>query len=294
MMEIEACQESCICDFTFDFYWQHQGSRLDPEAKVGGQSYQALVEALRRGETVHIKGDAGGRLGSSLGVDLVRFGGSGGPLEVGSVVVDGDVGSRMGISMLRGSIYISGQAELPLGNVVEVDSDRSGYRRFVSVTEALERQMEVQAPNCMGEGGLDLADGLLRETVGARCPVDRRIRVDGPAGMSAGILMSAGLLQVEGSSGRNTGVLLRGGRVAVQGDCGDFTGTEMRSGEIFVKGSAGSFACARMKGGSVYARGGKPVPPARESRVSPEEQRTLAKALGLNPLHAMMYRKFSL
>jgi len=294
VIEIKASMESCICDFTFDFYWQHEGSRLDPEKMVGGQSYRALIEALRLKETIFIKGDVGGRLGSSMGVDLVKFGGSGGPLEVGDIVVDGDVGSRMGISMLRGSIYVSGRVGHPLGNVVEVASDRSGYRRFVSITEALDRAMEVLPPNRMDELGIDLDDGLLRETVGARSSSDRRIRVHGDAGMSAGILMSAGLLQVEGNSGRNSGVLLRGGRLVVQGDADDFTGTEMRSGQIFIKGSAGRFACARMKGGSVYARSGKPVPPARESRPGPEEQKELSKALELSLLHAMIYKKFSL
>jgi hypothetical protein len=29
MLEINASGERCLCDFTFDFYWQHLGSRLD-------------------------------------------------------------------------------------------------------------------------------------------------------------------------------------------------------------------------------------------------------------------------
>jgi len=92
-----------------------------------------LVEALRRGETVRIFGDAGSRLGSSMGVDLMRLGGKGGPIEsTGNVIVDGDVGSRMGISMLRGAIYVSGRIDLPMGNVIEVECDRTGYRKFIS------------------------------------------------------------------------------------------------------------------------------------------------------------------
>ena len=89
-----------------------------------------MVEALRQGETVKILGDAGSRLGSSLGVDLIRLGGKGGPIETtGKIVVDGNVGSRMGISMLRGAIYVSGRVEAPLGNVVEVESDLTGYQK---------------------------------------------------------------------------------------------------------------------------------------------------------------------
>ena len=116
MIEIQASGEKCLGDFTFDFYWQHQGSRLDKDQTVSGISSAKMVEALRQGETVRIIGDVGSRLGSSLGVDLIRLGGKGGPIETtGKIVVDGDVGSHMGISMLRGSIYVSGRVASPLG-----------------------------------------------------------------------------------------------------------------------------------------------------------------------------------
>jgi formylmethanofuran dehydrogenase subunit C len=50
MIEIDAHGESCLCDFTFDFYWQHQGSRLDPDGAISGATtWRGLVEALRRG-----------------------------------------------------------------------------------------------------------------------------------------------------------------------------------------------------------------------------------------------------
>jgi len=57
----------------------------------------------------------------------------------------------MGISMLRGSIYVTGRVESPLGNVVEVASDLTGYRKFVSITEALEKGIEVLEPNILGK-----------------------------------------------------------------------------------------------------------------------------------------------
>jgi len=295
VLKIDASGESCLCDFTFDFYWQHKGSRLDPDQTISGISFRQLVEALRQGKTVRIEGDVGGRLGSSLGVDLLRLGGKGGPLETtGKIIVDGNVGSRMGISMLRGAIYVSGQIEPPFGNAVEMQSDLSGYRKFVSLTEALERSFPVQEPNLLDESKLTICDGILRDTLGARNPTEKVIRLQGDAGMSTGILMRSGRINVSGDADRNTGVLLQGGKIAIKGSTGDFTGAEMRGGEIFVAKDAGSFACAKMRGGAVYAREGRPLPQPGREVLSPSEQAAVARVLGLSPLHAMMYRKLSL
>jgi len=135
-------QVDCLCDFTYNFYWQHKGSELDPDKPVEGQAgthftYRDLVEPLISGKDVRIRGDAGSRLGSSLGVDLKYFGGSGRALDAGSIFVDGDAGTRMGISMVSGRIYVSGSVAQPMGNVVEVVSDREGYRCFRSITDIL-------------------------------------------------------------------------------------------------------------------------------------------------------------
>ncbi|MHC1595191.1 MAG: GltB/FmdC/FwdC-like GXGXG domain-containing protein [Methanotrichaceae archaeon] len=295
MIEIEASGEDCLCDFTFDFYWQHQGTRLDPHQKVGGSSYNDMVDGLKRGDAVLIRGDVGGRLGSSLGVDLVKLGGEGGPIEgTGYIIVDGDVGRRLGISMLRGAVYVSGEVASPVGNIVEVETDKTGYKKYVSVTEVLERGGSILQPNHLDEGNLFLADGLVRETLAARNVADKTVRVKGDAGMSAGILMRSGSLAVRGNAGRNTGVLMRGGRLVVRGICEDFTGTEMRGGEIFVQGDAGGYICPRMKGGAIFARDGKPVPPARAHTLKGDEAGLVARMLGINNIQAMMYRRFSL
>ncbi len=295
MIEIQASGEKCLGDFTFDFYWQHQGSRLDKDQTVSGISFRQMVEALSRGETLRITGNVGSRLGSSLGVDLLRLGGKGGPIETaGRIVVDGDAGSRMGISMLRGSIYVSGRVETPLGNVIEVESDLTGYRKFISITESLEKGLKVLEPNILDKRGLIICDGVLRDTVGARNPADKTVRIEGDAGMSTGILMLSGQVVVLGNVDCNTGVLMQGGRVVVRGKTGDFTGAEMRGGEVFIEGDAGKFTCARMKGGAVYAKSGKPLPPARERQLNSSELTRVAKALEIAPLYAMMYRKFSL
>lgn len=295
MIEITASGEDCLCDFTFDFYWQHKGSRLDPDKALGGSSLRRLVEALKHGEDIAIKGDAGGRLGSSLGVDLVKFGGKGGPMEnIGRIIVDGNVGSRMGISMLRGAVYVSGKVEPPLGNVIEVETDLSGYRKYISITQALEHTLPVLEPNSLDEKGLSVCDGILRDTIGARMASGRAILLEGSAGMSTGILMRSGLIDVSGNTDRNTGVLMKGGRIVIHGNARDFTGAEMKGGEIFAAGNAGSYACAKMKGGAVYAKDCKPVPPARAQMLGAAEMAAVSKVLGLNPMYAMMYKKFGL
>ncbi len=295
MLRINASGERCLCDFTFDFFWQHNGSRLDMDQTVSGISFRRMVQALRQGETVEIMGDAGSRLGSSLGVDLLRLGGKGGPVEgTGKIIVDGNVGSHMGISMLRGAIYVSGEIKSPLGNVVQVQSDMTGYRKFVSATEILEKGLTVLEPNTADKNGLTICDGILRDTLGARIPTDKTIRLQADAGMSTGILMRSGLIVVLGDAGQNTGVLMQGGRILVRGRCGDFTGAEMRCGEILVEGDAGSFTCAHMRGGAVYARVGKPLPPVCVQMPSSQELSAIAQALKIPMLHAMMYRKMSL
>jgi formylmethanofuran dehydrogenase subunit C len=295
LIDLESSGENYLCDFTFDFFWQHLGSRLDPDQTVGGSSRRKLVEALKRGETVHIRGDAGSALGSSLGVDLVKLGGKGGALpNVGSIIVDGNVGKRMGISMLRGAVYLGGLAEEPLGNVIEAETDRTGYRKFISITEVLEKNIQVLEPNILKGSGLSINDGLYRDTVGARNPTEKIIRINGSAGMSTGILMRSGHIEVFGNADRNTGVLMSGGRIVVRGQTGDFTGAEMRGGEIFVAGNAGCFACAKISGGAVYARSCKAVPPAREHPLKQNELATLTRVLELNPIHAMMYKRWGL
>jgi formylmethanofuran dehydrogenase subunit C len=295
LIEVTAAGEACLCDFTFDFLWQHKGSRLNPDTTVGGYSYRNMVKSLAEGDTITILGDVGSRLGSSMGVDLIRLGGKGGPLEnTGKIIVDGDVGSRMGISMLRGAIYVSGKVASPMGNVIEVASDLSGFRKFISITEALEKSLPISKPNHLDEQGLAICDKVLRDTVGARNSASKRILLIGNAGLSSGILMQSGLLDISGNAENNTGVLLRGGRIVVRGSTGDFTGSEMRSGMIIAAESAGDYACAKMKGGAIFAKEGKPLPPAQALPLTPVEQAFISKALGIVPFYAMMYRRFCL
>ena len=142
-MQLELSEPvDCVADFTYDFYWQHRGAKLKPDDPIPHQegsnyTYRDVVEALKRKENIFILGDVGHRFCSSFGVDLRFFSGSGGKIPVGNIIVDGDVDTRMGISMVSGAIYVAGAVKPPIGNVVEVASDRTGYQKYRSITDVV-------------------------------------------------------------------------------------------------------------------------------------------------------------
>lgn len=287
----------CLCDFTYDFYWQHRGKRLSPSEIIPHQkgtshTYEDLVTCLKRCEDVHIKGNAGKRLGSSLGVDLKFFKGTGGPLKVGSIIVDGDVETRIGISMVSGSIYVKGEVKQPLGNVIEVFSDRTGYRKYRSITGLMQNisNENVVSPNIITEKILCINDGVIRDTIAARLDSDASIIVNGNAGMSTCILMKRGTVNVKGDVGMNTGVLMRGGVLTVC-DTEEFAGVYMKGGDLVIRGKAKGYVGANMKGGAIYLKG-KAMPvqvPLDENDI-----KFLVKLLGISQTQVMMFKKYSI
>jgi formylmethanofuran dehydrogenase subunit C len=298
---------NCLCDFTYNFYWQHQGSELDPDAPIDNQqgseySYRDLVDHLRSGVDVHIKGNTGSRLGSSLGVDLKYFGGTGQELDVGSIFVEGDAGTRMGISMVSGRIYVSGSVAQPMGNVVEVVSDQEGYCCFRSITDILHQGMGADeftdGKNSFQDGDvpcLVLADGVLRDTVGARCERDARVMVEGDVSLSTGILMQKGTIYVDGNAGMNTGTLLAGGTVVIRGDVGEFAAADMQAGNLIIAGTSRGYMCANMRGGAVFTkREVKVIPPAAQCQPSDSDLKLLVDVLDTNRMDAMSYRKYGI
>ena len=285
----------CLCDFTYDFYWQHKGKKLDPMGVIPNQTdtsytYEDLVNCLKNGEDVHIKGNAGKRLGSSLGVDLKFFGGTGCAMDIGSIIVDGDVGSRMGISMVSGAIYVSGNVKQPMGNVIEVESDMEGYCKFRSITELLNTGFDEKIihPNVLDGNTLHLKDGIIRDTIAARLDSDAKVVVDGDAGMSTGILMKQGIVHVDGSAGQNTGVILNGGTVVV-GNTDEFAGTGMRGGILVIGGKSKGYVGVGIKDGTIFLKGdaiAKPIP------VDGDDIRMLVRTLGINQMEGMMFKKY--
>jgi len=285
----------CLCDFTYDFYWQHQGTRLSPSSIIPHQlgtsyTYEDIVLALRKGEDVNIKGNAGKRLGSSLGVDLKFFGGTGKSIHAGSIIVDGDVDTRMGISMVRGAIYVKGNIKQPIGNVVEVISDRQGYRKLRSITDMLdEGQIEkILHPNVMEDGCMYLKDRIIRDTIAARLDADKKVIIEGDSGMSTGILMKRGYIHIEGDAGLNTAVLLRGGTI-ITGDTGEFAGAYMKDGILIIQGKARGYVGANMKGGTIFYKGEAMVPGIP---VSEENIRMLVRLLDISKTEAMMFKRY--
>mgnify|MGYP000200336693 CR=1 FL=1 len=292
--------QDCVGDFTYDFYWQHKGKRLRPEDRIPSQqgtsfSYKDVVEALKSGRTVRIRGDVGKRLGASMGVSLRYFGGTGGEIaETGSIVVDGNAGSYLGMSMLAGAIYVKGSVEEPLGNVVQVHSDMKGYKKFVSISWLLHHRGEGELcePNEFVGNTLILRDGILRSTVAARCNTDAKVRICGDTGLSVGILMRRGRIIVEGSAGMNAGALLRGGEIVILGNAEEFVGVKMSAGRIFVRGSCKGYVGANMRGGSIICKSGtKAIPPVREMPLSAEDFKLLAE-FGISGILALTYRKY--
>lgn len=276
----------CLCDFTYNFYWQHKGEKLDPSWKIPGNEYtfSDLVEHLKKGNDVKINGNAGHRLCSSMGVDLKFFGGSGKEVNVGNVIVDGDVDTRMGISMVKGSIYIKGNVKGPIGNLVEVKSDMRGYRKFKSITDILMNGLEGDKlkGGQITSNGILIDDKIIRDTVGSRLNKDAQIVVNGNVDLSTGILMRDGTVRVNGNAGKNTGALLNGGTVIINGNCDDFTGIDMIKGSIIVNGDAGKFLAANKKNGTVFAKKGSPIPPTEEKNLNSEDSTKLLK-IGFNP-----------
>lgn len=296
----QTAQQDCICDFTYNFLWQHKGAKLNPTGVIPSQSgtsysYEDVVAALKSGEDVHIRGDVGTRLASSLGVDLVYFGGNGKELpDVGSIFVDGNVDSHLGISMLSGAVYVKGEVKEPLGNVVQVKSDREGYKKFVSITwllHHLEERNSILKPNEFKEGELVLTDRVLRHTLAARCISETKVRVKGDVGISVGILMRKGRVLVEGNAGMNAAALLNGGSVVILGSAAEFLAVEMRKGIVFVKGECKGYVGAKMTGGQFICRRTNPLPPVTEKVLKKEDMELLSR-FGVPGMLTMNYGRY--
>ncbi len=268
----------CLCDFTYNFYWNHNGEKMELSDKIPNNDYsfQDIVEHLKKGHSIKINGDVGHRLGSSMGVDLAYFGGSGSAIEVGDVFVNGNIASRIGISMRKGSIYVNGEVTGPVGNIVEVKSDVKGYRKFISITELLLDKLDVKliGANLFGKK-LEITDGLIRDTVGARLNEDYEIIINNDVDLSTGILMKKGVVRVNGNGGNNTAALLNGGTVIIDGNCDDFTAVEMKKGIVIVNGDAGKFLAPKKVSGKIYAKEGSPIHPTKKETLNEEDKKIL-------------------
>lgn len=287
ILEIELKEPvDCLCDFTYNFYWQHQGEKMNPDENVPGNehTFREVVEHLKNGQNIKIMGGVGHRVCSSMGVNLQYFGGDGKDIEVGNVIIDGDIDSRMGISMARGSIYVKGKVKEPIGNLIELKSDLKDYRKFKSITDIVTNGLngEKLIGGELSRKRLNIDDGIIRDTVGARLNIDSEIIHYGDVDLSTGILMRKGVVKVNGNAGKNTGALLNGGTVVINGKSDDFSAIEMKKGTLVINGNAGKFMGAQKKNGVILAKKGNPIPPTEQKNLE-ESDKQLLISLGVNP-----------
>lgn len=299
MIELELTSKvHHLCDYTFNFYWHEKELEPDtviPSQKSTGYTYRQLVDELRKGGDVHINGSVGTRLGYSLGVDLAHFGGTGKTEPAGRIFVDGDIGPEAGMAMSAGTLYLTGDIEEPLGNIIEVSSDEEGYRKFISITELLcGNRSEVPAGNTFDAGNkkLILTDRILRGTLASRCDCNVEIIVEGDVYNGTGLLMKSGMVWVRGKAGLNTGAHLNGGNVVVEGTVGEFAGAYMKAGVLLFNDAKG-YAGAGMLGGTIYSRKKiPPAPPAEKMRMGGKDSSTVRKLTGSGRVESMLYNKY--
>jgi formylmethanofuran dehydrogenase subunit C len=290
-----------LCDYTYTFTLKN--SRVRPDCIIPSQqgtdySFKDLVNELRSGGEVRIRGGAGKRLAYSTGVDLKQFGGTGNVEKAGKLYIDGDVESEMGMGMVSGIIYVKGNVEEPLGNVVEVASDEPGYRKFRSITEILcngpGKDTLVKNKYDWQKNHLILDDGVLRGTIAARCYCDALVSVEGDAYNGTGFLMRKGTVHIRGDAGMNAGAHLDGGVVVVDGMACEFAGAYMKAGTLILNDAKG-FAGANLKDGLIYAKKKiRVAPPVEELAMSQEDANVMIKHLGIGHVEAMSYHKFGI
>lgn len=290
-----------LCDYTYTFTFKT--SRLHPDSIIPSQddtnyTFKDLVDELRSGGEVRIRASAGKRLANSMGADLRQFGGTGNVEKAGKLYIDGDVASEMGMGMVTGIIYVKGNVEEPLGNLVEIVSDQQGYRKFRSITEILCNGMGKDAliKNNYNEQKkhLILNDGILRGTIAARCYCNALVSVEGDAYNGTGLLMRKGVVHVMGDAGMNSGAHLDGGIVIVDGIAGEFAGAYMKKGTLILNDAKG-FAGANLKDGIIYANKKiRTAPPVDELSISQEDAKVIMRCLGIGHVEAMSYHKYGI
>jgi formylmethanofuran dehydrogenase subunit C len=294
-------QIDSLCDYTYTFTLKN--SRLRPDSIIPYQedtnyTFKDLVNELRSGGEVRIVASAGKRLANSMGADLRQFGGSGNVEKAGSLYIDGDVASEMGMGMVAGIIYVKGNIEEPLGNLVELVSDQEGYRKFRSITDILCKGIgkDTLINNNYSEQKkhLTLNDGKLRGTIAARCYCDAIVSIEGDAYNGTGLLMRKGFVHVMGNAGMNSGAHLDGGIVMVDGTSGEFAGAYMNKGTLILNDAKG-FAGANLKDGAIYAhRKIRTAPPVEELSMTQEDAKVMIKHLGIGHVEAMSYHKYGI
>jgi formylmethanofuran dehydrogenase subunit C len=190
-----------------------------------------------------------------MGADLKHFGGTGRPEPAGRVFVDGNVGFEAGMGMVSGVLYINGNIEQPMGNIIEVGSDTAGYRKFRSITDIMCNGLDDDTliHNSLGDTTLVINDGIMRGTICVRMDCNGTVIVEGDAYYGTGLLMRRGTEHIKGCAGMNTGSRLDGGTVVVSDKADEFAGAYMKSGTLIINDAKG-YVGAGMTGGAIYSK----------------------------------------
>jgi formylmethanofuran dehydrogenase subunit C len=288
-----------ICDYTFNFYW-HNNS-LDPDSLISGQkgttfTYRDIVNELKAGGDVRITGNVGKNFAYSLGADIKHLGGSGEIEKAGRIFINGNIGPEACMGMVSGILYVKGDIEYPLGNIVELVSDIPEYRKFCSITDILCNGIDndeiIDNEFNEPERTLILKDGVSRGTVAARCNCDSKIIIEGDAYNGTGMLARKGTVIVNGNAGMNTGSHLNGGTVVVHGEVGEFAGAYMKDGKLIFLNAKG-FIGAGMEGGGIYSKSkSKTSPPAAKSRMKGDDSKLVREVMDAGRVESMLYNKY--
>lgn len=290
-----------LCDYTYNFTWEDK--KLCPDDTIPSQNgteftYKNLIDELKKQKDIWIYGNVGKRLGYSMGVDLKQLGGKGKTKKAGTIYVEGDVSSEMGMAMVSGTIYVKGNVEEPVGNVVEVVSDEDGFRKFKSITEVICKGMgkDELVGNSFDKKNkhLMLDDNVQRGTIAARCDCKALVTVEGDVYNGTGILMKKGAVHVMGDAGMNTGAHLDGGTVIVEGTTGEFAGAYMKNGTLILKDAKG-FAGANLEDGIIYAESSiSTSKPVEKLEMVEDDGKVIMKHLKNMQVEAMSFHKYGI
>lgn len=286
-----------LCDYTYNFCWNEskiKPSDIIPDQVGTNYTYENLVNSLKKGEDVCITGNVGNRLAQSMGVDLKHFGGNGNIEKAGRIFIDGNVGPEAAMGMVSGTIYVKGEINQPLGNIVEVNSDVADYRKFCTITDILSNGPgnDKLIGNSFENLTFRLTDGILRGTIGSRSEFNGLIEIDGNVYNGTGLFMKQGTIVVNGNAGMNTGSHLNGATVIIRGKTEEFSGAYMKSGRLIFLDSKGHVG-AGMQGGSIFSK--KKIntsPPATKISLGKNDIGFIRSSMNAGRVEAVLYNKY--
>jgi formylmethanofuran dehydrogenase subunit C len=132
----------------------------------------------------------------------------------GAIVVEGNVGMRLGEGMEGGEILVKGNVDSWVGGIMKGGK--------IEVTGS--------AGDYVGASYRGSTEGMMNGV----------ILIHEDAGSEVGCYMKGGLIKVEGNIGEFVGVHMRDGTIIAQGDCKGRAGAEMLDGRIIICGQVPS------------------------------------------------------